>query len=305
MGYFLHTYLNALNKTSNVLKSLSASSFRRRVVPKNVQTIFVNSIREEESFKNVELKMVCNMKEKKKKKYGLYTIDRSSNETLNWYSNTTSWNETFHQSKNCLAGFYPIYKGADKCHWSCVLCESGYYKNFTGEDKCWMCNRSTSVTNTNRTKCFPFSYQYYQVNGNYKIIAQLLAVVEFLYSSSFLGIFVRYRNTPVVKSSNIPLTFSQMVLHAGQSCQLLLTLMKQNRTVCLLHSVTSRNFLKIIIAIWMVKINQIISVFQATNKVKRRHFVKPSEIIVPGVFIACIILMNVGIMTQCSFQFGI
>ena len=143
------------------------------------------------------------------------------------------------------------------------------------------------------------------MNGNYKIIAQLLAVVEFLYSSSFLGIFVRYRNTPVVKSSNIPLTFSQMVLHAGQSCQLLLTLMKQNRTVCLLHSVTSRNFLKIIIAIWMVKINQIISVFQATNKVKRRHFVKPSEIIVPGVFIACIILMNVGIMTQCSFQFGI
>ena len=105
MGYFLHTYLNALNKTSDVLKSLSASSFRRRVVPKNVQTIFVNSIREEESFKNVELKMVCNMKEKKKKKYGLYTIDRSSNETLNWYSNTTSWNETFHQSKNCLAGF--------------------------------------------------------------------------------------------------------------------------------------------------------------------------------------------------------
>ena len=55
----------------------------------------------------------------------------------------------------------------------------------------------------------------------------------------------------------------------------------------------------------MVKINQIISVFRATNKVKRRHFVKPSEIIVPGVFIACIILMNVGIMTQCSFQFGV
>ena len=41
---------------------------------------------------------------------------------------------------------------------------------------------------------------------NYKSIVQLLAV-GFLYSSSFLPIFVRYRNTPVVKSSNIPLTF--------------------------------------------------------------------------------------------------
>ena len=304
-GLFGKYILSALDKSSNILKSLSASSFKRRVAPKNFSTVFVNSIREEESFKNVKLKMIYNTKEIPKKIYGLYTIDRSGNETLNWYSNTTLWNETFNHSNNCLAGYYPIYKGADKCHWSCVFCESGYYKNSTGQDECWMCNRSTSVTNTNRTKCLTFAYQYYQVKRNYKSIVQLLAAVGFLYSSSFLAIFVRYRNTPVVKSSNIPLTFSQMVLHAGQSCQLLLTLMKQNRTVCLLHSVTSGNFLKLIIAIWMIKTDQILSVFRTTNKVKRRHFVKPSEIAVPGVFITCNILMNVAILTQCSFQFGV
>ena len=85
----------------------------------------MNSIREEESFKNVKLKMIYNTKEIPKKIYGLYTIDRSCNETLNWYSNTTLWNETFNHSNNCLAGYCPIYNGADKCHWSCVFCESG------------------------------------------------------------------------------------------------------------------------------------------------------------------------------------
>ena len=116
-GLFGKYILNALDKSSNILKSLSASSFKRRVAPKNFSTVFVNSIREEESFKNVKLKMIYNTKEIPKKIYGLYTIDRSGNETLNWYSNTTLWNETFNHSNNCLAGYYPIYKGADKCHW--------------------------------------------------------------------------------------------------------------------------------------------------------------------------------------------
>ena len=116
---------------------------------------------------------------------------------------------------------------------------------------------------------------------------------------------MRYRNTPVVKSSNVPLTFTQIVLHVSQSCQILLTLMKQNRTVCLLHSVTSGNALKLIIAIWMIKTNQILSVFRATSKVKRKYIVKLSEIAVPIIFITCNILMNVAILTQSSFQFGI
>ena len=174
-GLFPTYILNAFGKISDVLNSLSASSFRRRVVPKNVSTIFANSIREEGGFENVELKMFYQAKEKKL--CGEYTINRTGNEKLKWYSNTTLWNETFYHSKNCLAGFYPIYKGADKCRWSCVLCESGYYKNFTGQGECRMCNRSTSVTNVNRTKCLPFAYQYYQVNGNYKSIVQLLATV--------------------------------------------------------------------------------------------------------------------------------
>ena len=147
-------------------------------------------------------------KSNKPKKYGLYSIDPSDDETLNWYLNTTLWNETFHHSKNCLADFYPIYKGADKCRWSCVFCESGYYKNTTGQDECLVCNRSTSLTNVNRTKCLPFDYQYYQVKGKYTSIVTLLATLGFLYSLLFLIIFVRYRNTPVVKSFNVPLTFS-------------------------------------------------------------------------------------------------
>ena len=186
-GYLLH----AIRKTSDALESLSANSFKSRVLPKNISTIFTTSIREEGDFENLKLTMVKKGKEKSNewKKYGLYTISPRGNETLNWYSNTTLWNETFHHSKNCLAGFYPIYKGADKCRWSCVFCESGYYKNTTGQDECLVCNRSTSLTNANRTKCLPFDYQYYQVKGKYSSIVKLLTTLGFLYSLSFLIIF--------------------------------------------------------------------------------------------------------------------
>ena len=70
-GLFPTYILNALGKISDVLNSLSASSFRRRVVPKNVSTIFANSIREEGGFENVALKMFYQAKEKKL--YGEYT----------------------------------------------------------------------------------------------------------------------------------------------------------------------------------------------------------------------------------------
>ena len=63
-----------------------------------------NFIREEGKFKNVKLAMAQKEKGKsnKPKKYGLYSIDPSGNKTLNWYSNTTLWNETSYDSKNCL-----------------------------------------------------------------------------------------------------------------------------------------------------------------------------------------------------------
>ena len=49
------TYLiNAIRKTSDALESLSAFSFKSRVLPKNISTIFATSIREDGSAKNVK-----------------------------------------------------------------------------------------------------------------------------------------------------------------------------------------------------------------------------------------------------------
>ena len=212
--FFANYLFNAIGKTSDVLESLNASSFNSRRAPKNVSMIFATSLREEGSSKNTRLKMIYKEKGMNNtlKEYGLYTIDGiDGNEKLHWHSNATSWNETFYHSEYCQAGFYPIYKGADKCRWICVFCESGYYKKVTEQNKCSMSNRNTFVTNLNRIKCLPFVHQHYQVNRKCKSIVQLLATVGFLYSLSFLAIFLEYRITPVVKSSNIPLTPTQII----------------------------------------------------------------------------------------------
>ena len=70
-----------------------------------------------------------------------------------------------------------------------------------------------------------------------------------------------------------------------QSFQLLISTLKQTQMVCIFNAVTTGSIIKLVILVHLVKTNQLLTVFQSTNRIKRKYFAKANEVAVPGAFI--------------------
>ena len=162
-------------------------------------------------------------------RYGKYS-ERKGQVSVKWLTNNIKLGFSFRQ-KNCRPGYYPIYTDHNRYCWMCMFCKIKYFKTAEGQDGCAKCDEKTSLTNKNRTMCIPFTYQYYQIEGNNKNIVFIFAAIGSLYSTFILFVFAKYRKTPVVKSSNFPLSLIQIISHAMQSFQLLISTLKQTQIV--------------------------------------------------------------------------
>ena len=121
---------------------------------------------------------------------------------------------------------------------------------------------------------------------NIAFIAFIFAIIGGLYNTMILFVFVKYRKRPVVKSSNFPLSLIQIIFHAMESLQLLISTLKQTQMVCIVNAVTTGSIVKLVILIHLVKTNQLLPVFQSTKRIKRKYLAKANEVAVPGNFIA-------------------
>ena len=244
-----------------------------------------------------------------KKKNALYRKYRDgrygkSQATVEWFTSNITLSGIFCQ-KNCSPRDYPIYTGHRSCCWVCIRCENEHFKKAEGQDECTKCDEKTSLTNKNRTICIPFTYEYYQIVGKYTNVTFIFAIVGGLYTTIILLVFVKDQKTPVVKSSNYPLPLIQIIFHAMQSFQLLISTLKQTQMVCIFNAVTTGSIIKLVILIHLVKTNQLLTVFQSTNRIIRKYFAKASEVAVPGVLIAANSLLNVIHLVGTTFKFGI
>ena len=107
-----------------------------------------------------------------------------------------------------------------------------------------------------------------------------------------LFVIVTYRKTHVLKSSNFPLPLIQVIYHAMQSFQLLISSLKWTQIVCIFNAVITGSIIKLITAIHFVKTNQLLTIFQSSKRIKCKHFVKASEFVVPGVFMVVNTLLD-------------
>ena len=107
------------------------------------------------------------------------------------------------------------------------------------------------------------------------------AVIGSLHSTIILFVFARYRKTPVVKTSNFPLPLTQIIFHAMQSFQVLISTLKQTQIVCAFNAVTTGIIIKLVTAIHFVKTNQLLTIFQSTKIIRCKHFIKVSEVVIP------------------------
>ena len=188
------------------------------------------------------------------------------------------------RKRNCSAGYYHAYLSSGCC-WNCLPCYPGYIKPTEGQTSCFKCQYD-SAADINKIKCLPFTYTYFRISYLKRMFASALSIMGCIYTIFILVVILYYRNTTIVKSSNLTLSISQIIFHLVSNADLAITILEQQQYLCCLHSILGGYLLKITMSIYIIKTNQLLSVFQVSTKIKKNFCLTFKQAAFPATYIA-------------------
>ncbi|XP_066430646.1 vomeronasal type-2 receptor 26-like [Eleutherodactylus coqui] len=114
-------------------------------------------------------------------------------------------------SEDCLPGYRRIIKGGPfKCCFECAKCSKGEISNETDSSTCQRCPEDQWPNNM--SQCLPKLIEalFYKDHRTVLVVA-IISALFFAKSSMILGIFILFRDTPVVRANNQTLSFILLV----------------------------------------------------------------------------------------------
>ncbi|XP_010628282.1 extracellular calcium-sensing receptor [Fukomys damarensis] len=110
-------------------------------------------------------------------------------------------------SRDCLAGTRKgIIEGEPTCCFECVECPDGEYSDETDASACDKCP-DDFWSNENHTSCIAKEIEFLAWTEPFGIALTLLAVLGIFLTAFVLGVFIKFRNTPIVKATNRELSY--------------------------------------------------------------------------------------------------
>ncbi|XP_069467924.1 extracellular calcium-sensing receptor-like [Ambystoma mexicanum] len=105
-------------------------------------------------------------------------------------------------SNSCVPGFRRAARtGAPLCCFDCVPCSPGEITNQTDSSECFKCPES-HWSNRRQDQCVPKTLEFLSVYENLGATLCVVAIFGCLVTLLILSIFIRHRNTPIVKANN-------------------------------------------------------------------------------------------------------
>ncbi|XP_017945075.2 metabotropic glutamate receptor 1, partial [Xenopus tropicalis] len=115
-------------------------------------------------------------------------------------------------SANCPPGSRKMAgKSAVPCCYACVPCSHGEISNRTDMENCYKCE-DTEWPNQEKTLCIEKQIEFLSYAGDpLTLISIISSVILFIIAAVILGIFISFRDTPVVRANNHTLSFILLV----------------------------------------------------------------------------------------------
>ncbi|NXH73314.1 CASR protein, partial [Hydrobates tethys] len=166
-------------------------------------------------------------------------------------------------SRDCLPGTRKgIIEGEPTCCFQCVDCPDGEYSDETDASACDKCPEDY-WSDENHTSCIPKQIEFLSWTEPFGIALTLFAVLGIFLTSFVLGVFTKFRNTPIVKATNRELSYLLLFsLLCCFSSSLFFIGEPQNWTCRLRQPAFGISFVLCISCI-LVKTNRVLLVFEA------------------------------------------
>ncbi|XP_052028645.1 vomeronasal type-2 receptor 26-like [Apodemus sylvaticus] len=113
--------------------------------------------------------------------------------------------------RNCLLGFRKIEVSLYAfCCYDCVACPDGEITNETGMDQCFKCPEN-QYSNKQKNQCLPKIIAFLSHEDTLGVVLVSLAISLSAFSAMILGLFIHYRDTPIVRANNRNLSYVLLV----------------------------------------------------------------------------------------------
>uniref|UniRef100_A0A8C6IKP9 Vomeronasal 2, receptor 106 n=1 Tax=Mus spicilegus TaxID=10103 RepID=A0A8C6IKP9_MUSSI len=204
-----------------------------------------------------------------KVKIGSFSANTAQDQQLSLSEEMIQWPEGFSDipqsvcSESCKPGFRKIIlEGKAICCYNCTPCAEDEISNETDVDQCMKCPES-HYSNTEKNHCFQKTVIFLA----YEPLGMTLACIALCLSALtafVIGIFVKYRDTPIVKANNRALSYTLFITLTFCFLCSLNFIGQPNLTTCILQQTTFGVAFTMALATVLAKAITVVIAFRAT-----------------------------------------
>uniref|UniRef100_A0A1B8Y7K4 G-protein coupled receptors family 3 profile domain-containing protein n=1 Tax=Xenopus tropicalis TaxID=8364 RepID=A0A1B8Y7K4_XENTR len=185
---------------------------------------------------------------------------------IRWKKNTNNQTLKSQCSPNCPPGSRKLLRErAPPCCYDCARCSEGEISNVTDAENCLKCG-DNEWPNLEKTHCIQKQMEFLSYTDDSLTVAFiLLSLVFFIIAAVILGIFISYRDSPIVRANNRSLSFLLLVSIKLSFLSVFLFLGRPVDITCMLRIITFGITFSIAVSSLLAKTIMVCVAFKATK----------------------------------------
>ncbi|XP_027623487.1 vomeronasal type-2 receptor 116 [Tupaia chinensis] len=207
-------------------------------------------------------------------------------------------------SHSCSPGFQKIpQEGRPACCFICVSCTERDISNLTDAEHCFQC-AAQEYPNDERTHCLPKPVTYLDFKDALGLSMTCTALWFTVVTAVVLGVFVKHRDTPIVKANNQTLSFILLIsLLLCFLCSLLF-IGHPNTVTCILQQVTFGLVFTVAVSTVLAKTIIVVLAFKVMKPGRTMRYLLlsgASNSVIPICFLIQLIICGIWLGTSPPF----
>ena len=175
-------------------------------------------------------------------------------------------------SEDCLPGQRRI-DGSSACCWKCVQCEEDTITRIGNQFQCQKC-LEIEISNENRTRCILLTNDLVSVAGKRGVVLMSVAILGAVSNLIIIAIFIKYWETPIVKSSSREMSMIQLMMFLLMFCSSILYYLELTPFICKVQMLVFGTVNSSILSFIVIKTYRLLCVFKEVRFSKVSKYLK-------------------------------